>query len=805
MNEFSEALDQYKVRLIWFVTRVQKAKKEDLDEAKKLSEELIYIHNTKQNELDEKLKASIKENLDASISSVLKNSRDTYLKNEFLSELVSKSITETKSSTSTQAESKAGDEERLDRRRFAQSIRDQLRANIRCSVHEGELGYVHKSAEGRVQTTHQLSLASTVSEVCKQPIDSYNTSVPNRLHEERTEPSYPYGVAMEHETWGELRRRRKLDDQSIEQFFSKEWTTEEPDPSLDAVVNSTLQHSTGLTKSQSQRKTSKNKNQESLSTYLQLVDETEPLISDLGMIQKSSKDCVLFGRATWPASWEREDVEAGFLYYPLDEEASNELKTGGQVPRYLDEEGLYIGRSLYVVPSNIRRLENRIIQQAIVDTAQKNVLTLQSKSSDVPQADIEMQNQKNQLIQPWFGEDGKLALQPNPARSIPNRFPLWDDQFNPIPDALKSDYIPPLSCEALRHYLASTHKCNDLPYPNNATLGGRRRRASGIGVLHDSSVRLLEVELHLLKFDFHPLYSWEHLYAQNLQEVVQAYENELARDQVNACIQRIRALKRALQQITEKRQLTPENSINSSIAEQLNKSIEEYEHEISLMRCARNHAESVHRGLLASALRAWKRVKSARQVSGCINTTTRLKIIRQAVDEIAAKQEWNQELDELVAEAQKQHDDCNTRLKEQYVVEMDKYKQAKRKHMDALKRQRQRESGQKLESEGGETSLNELEKEDAQILAKGHPGRPPTPPPQFNATWVREQAEQQMRKCRRLPGEPKISVSLTESMEVTPEVTCTKEEATRRKNVSNCLYYFKLYYNRKFVGATKPL
>ncbi|KAF6780316.1 hypothetical protein AHF37_00462 [Paragonimus kellicotti] len=782
MDELTEAVDRYKVRLICFVTKVQKATKEEFEEAKRLSEELTHIHNTKQDEMDEKLRASMKENLDASLSSFVKNSQDIDQKNEFSSVLVSKSVTETKSSTSTQAESKASDEERLNRRLFAQSIRDQLRANIRRSVHEGELECMYESAERHVQTTHQLSLAYTASEMYKQPADSYNNSVPNGLHEGRTEQSYPYDVGMEHITWVELRRGPKLDDHSIEQFFSKEWTTEEPDQSLDAVVDSILQHSTGLTKSQCQKKKIKNKGQESSSTYLQLVDETEPLISDLGMIQKRSKDCILFGRATWPANWEREDAEAGFLYYPPDEEAPTELKTGGQVPRYLDEEGLYIGRSLYMVPSNIRRLENRIIQQATVDTAEKNVLTVQPKSSDVPHADAEMQNRKKQLIQPWFGEDGKLALQPNPTRSIPNRFSFWDDHFNPIPDALKTDYIPPLSCEALRHYLASTHECNDLACPNNATLGGRRRRAS--------------VSTYL---------NWEHLYAQNLQEVVRAYENEVARDQVNACIQRIRALKRALQQITEKRQSIPENSMGNSVAAQLDKSIKEYEREISLMRCARNHAESVHRGLLASALRAWKRVKSARQVSGCVNTTARLTIIRQAIDEVEAKREWNQELDELVAEAQKQHNDCNTRLKEQYLVQLNKYKQAKRKHMDALKRQRQRESGQKQESEDGETSLNELEKEDTRILAKGHAARPPTPPPQFNATWVREQAEQQMKKCRRFPGEPRISVILSKSMEVTPEATCTKDEAIRRKNVSNCLYYFKLYYNRKFVGATKPL
>ncbi|VDQ10640.1 unnamed protein product [Trichobilharzia regenti] len=44
------------------------------------------------------------------------------------------------------------------------------------------------------------------------------------------------------------------------------------------------------------------------------------------------------------------------------------------------------------------------------------------------------------------------------------------------------------------------------------------------------------------------------------------------------------------------------------------------------MRRARNHAEAYEKGLLASALRAWKRVKEARVKSGCTNTTVRLKI-----------------------------------------------------------------------------------------------------------------------------------------------------------------------------------
>lgn len=46
------------------------------------------------------------------------------------------------------------------------------------------------------------------------------------------------------------------------------------------------------------------------------------------------------------------------------------------------------------------------------------------------------------------------------------------------------------------------------------------------------------------------------------------------------------------------------------------------------MRRARNHAEAYEKGLLTSALRAWKRVKEARQTSGCTNTTVRLKITK---------------------------------------------------------------------------------------------------------------------------------------------------------------------------------
>lgn len=69
-------------------------------------------------------------------------------------------------------------------------------------------------------------------------------------------------------------------------------------------------------------------------------------------------------------------------------------------------------------------------------------------------------------------------------------------------------------------------------------------------------------------------------------------------------------------------------------------------------------------------------------------------------------------------------------------------------------------------------TLAEMEKEDARLLAEAKLYKLPTPPEKFNPKVVRDQAETEMTKSRRLPGEPKITVSLSETTTITLDSAC---------------------------------
>uniref|UniRef100_A0A183AS51 CC2D2AN-C2 domain-containing protein n=1 Tax=Echinostoma caproni TaxID=27848 RepID=A0A183AS51_9TREM len=520
----------------------------------------------------------------------------------------------------------------------------------------------------------------------------------------------------------------------------------------------------------------------------------------------------------------------------------------------LDEEGLYVGRPPSVVPANLRRLENRIIQETkSAFLAFPSVVTEQPEAGDTDVDQIIEQKQVEK-IQTWFKEDGNFALLPNPLRSVPQRPPVWDELFNPLPPEFQVDYIPPMTTEMTFRYLALEN--------DNASFGksmswnfGRttlsRRRNTGVGVLSGLPECRLDVEIRQVVFDFHPLYTWEHVHAQNLRQIVMAYQTQNSRDQVNACIERLRALRRALEQLKKKKQqAAEENSEESSVLIEMDANIEQYEQEISLIRRSRNHAEAIQRGLLASALRAWKRVKQAREKAGFTNTTVRLNITQpffilhlhdiaqpifasllqatelarlstspgnmtpvgkfhnlityfiELVDRVKEQKEWDKELEDIVEEARRMHERQSKSLRQTYAQELVTYRQLKKHQAAAMRRQRMRESGKETNTDDNETALIETEKEDAHILAEARRIKAPVPPAKFNAAIVRDQAETQMMKSRRLPGEPKITVALSEQTPLTPDELCPESELLRRAEVAKYSYYVKLYFNHKYVEKT---
>lgn len=100
----------------------------------------------------------------------------------------------------------------------------------------------------------------------------------------------------------------------------------------------------------------------------------------------------------------------------------------------------------------------------------------------------------------------------------------------------------PMNTEMTFRYLALENE-NSSPWKSTSfETGGHtssRRRHTGVGVITGVPECRLDVEIGQIVFDYHPLYTWEHVHAQNLRQVVTAYRTEMSRDQVNACIERV--------------------------------------------------------------------------------------------------------------------------------------------------------------------------------------------------------------------------------------------------------------------------
>ncbi|CAI2731745.1 unnamed protein product [Schistosoma spindalis] len=603
----------------------------------------------------------------------------------------------------------------------------------------------------------------------------------------------------------DLKGNDNFNEITEDEFFTKEWYDNSKQKHTTYNLNS-ITESHSLTMNELQLKFLKEKHLKRHSKktesnmedhFIETNEENQPL---LGIVERTKYDLLLFGRSSYLSNEERIKYESKFLYHPTDKEVPIELKTGGKLPRYLEDEGYYIGKQPYVAPTNLRRLENRILKEIQMDVyGLKSLNDFQSADIQLLNGtlqDQELEHKKRLKFQSWFREDGLLDLQPNPLRNIPSRPPLWDEQFNPIPEKLQTVYVHPMSFEMTQNFfniesqnLSTTlSQCKHIDLLNNNNNNG-----NGEYRLH--------VDIRRVIFDFHPLFSIEHVHVQNLRQIIQAYELTLSRDQVNACIQRINALKRALKQLEGKRNNNA-NILSQDELLEMDNRIEDYYHEISLMRRARNHAEAYEKGLLTSALRAWKRVKEARKTSGCTNTTVRLKITKQITNVEQDQADWNQELDDIVNEAKHEYDVKFKIEQKKYEEELARYKKEKKQKDAALRRQRLRESGQ---IDGDLEDNAELQRKDAQCLAQKLRKNPPIQPKSFNAQMIRDEIEVNLKKFRRLPNEPKITVSLIDDDTIiSSNNECSRSELNRRLKLLEYTYFIKLYYNRKLVETSQP-
>ncbi|KAK0134280.1 Coiled-coil and C2 domain-containing protein 2A [Merluccius polli] len=204
-------------------------------------------------------------------------------------------------------------------------------------------------------------------------------------------------------------------------------------------------------------------------------DEEVPLVreeeeEDVFVIEQSSQDFLEVRRADYVGYQQRHRKDCDLLFTPslLTVPSSRKLPDDAR-PRYLEEEGLYVGERPPVSSSNENILENRLLKQE------------EGKR--------------------WFGDDGRVLALPNPIKESSTRPPLF----------LLEEELDPALHTVYRKAVMSQH----------AVLHG----AGG-----PQGDYQLDVDVSGLIFSHHPLFSREHVLTARL---AQRYDQHLSRQHTN--------------------------------------------------------------------------------------------------------------------------------------------------------------------------------------------------------------------------------------------------------------------------------
>ncbi|XP_072553436.1 coiled-coil and C2 domain-containing protein 2A isoform X3 [Salminus brasiliensis] len=205
-------------------------------------------------------------------------------------------------------------------------------------------------------------------------------------------------------------------------------------------------------------------------------DEDAPLVrdeeEDLFIIDQSAQDFLELKKAEYIGYNRRVLREREVLFTPSTRPVPPSCKLPENVqPRYLEEEGLYVGERPPVILSNQNILENRILKQ---DEGRK-----------------------------WFGDDGRIMALPDPIKESSSRPPLYhlEEELDPT---LQTVYRKALKSKYVNRYIA--------------------------GVGDTQGDYQLDVDVSGLIFSHHPLFSREHVLGARL---AQLYDQYLSRQHKN--------------------------------------------------------------------------------------------------------------------------------------------------------------------------------------------------------------------------------------------------------------------------------
>ncbi|XP_031724303.1 coiled-coil and C2 domain-containing protein 2A isoform X1 [Anarrhichthys ocellatus] len=226
-------------------------------------------------------------------------------------------------------------------------------------------------------------------------------------------------------------------------------------------------------------------------------NEEAPLVRDeednLFVIEQSTQDFLEVKKAEYVGYRKLVQQESELLFTPSFRTAPTSIKLPENMkPRYLEDEGLYVGERPPVSPINENILENRILK---------------------------MEEGKK-----WFGDDGRIVALPDPIKESSTRPPLFHMEEDLDP-ALQPVYRKALKSKNANLYIA--------------------------GAADPEGDYQLDVDVSGLIFSHHPLFSREHVLGARLAQLYDQYLTRQGNNLTGHLTDKLNGLRSALRNILE--------------------------------------------------------------------------------------------------------------------------------------------------------------------------------------------------------------------------------------------------------------
>ncbi|XP_071499381.1 coiled-coil and C2 domain-containing protein 2A-like [Diadema antillarum] len=381
------------------------------------------------------------------------------------------------------------------------------------------------------------------------------------------------------------------------------------------------------------------------------AEESKPLLSEVFVDKEAWK---LQPSQLMPAEYVplglREDREKGFFFVPSIKTVPAEQKVPENTqPRYLEDEGFYVGVRPDVSQRNQNIMEHRLLQRP-------------DKGKG------------------WFGEDGRILALPDPVKQTPTRPRI-------IPNEEREPELQTIFRKAMT---------SDIHQGFSLDLDAAE------------SVHQIDIDINTLVFTHHPFFSKEHVLASRLRQQYDQYLRRKQRDMAQYLTDKLQALKSAVTSLQEQIMNAYNIGMDQTITEETSRQVQDYKTEIRQTRRLRDYELQHDRQLLRGMLKTWREIKKLRETDNCINTPVKLTIRKEETNAAEDEAVIARELKEELAEERENYEEEYSRQVEQYRAALQNWKEEKK--LNKKKKRKKSESGSRENlTDAGQDGENEEE------------------------------------------------------------------------------------------------